>query len=332
MEGASVQDHTAIVFGGSGFIGRHLVSDLDRDRTVGKIVILDKDPPSTLSEKTQFISCDLRQTLNWTPPSSRSALHCYHLAGICREPDHSWDEYFSGNYLIARNVAEWATRNELENIVFASTAMVFRASDNRYAESDLPNADTAYGISKALAEERFQSWAMGYPGRRLYLLRPGVVFGKGGGGNFVRLQKALRRNLFCYVGRSTTVKSVIYVKDLVRVLRACASGELEPGTYHAMYDEPLTIKRICRAFCDVYGWRRYVPTLPYGAMLLAATPFQIANALGLKNSIHRRRIEKLYQSMNLSAENLKKQGLVLKYPIAEAISDWRADCLPADLY
>ena len=333
MEAASVQDgRTAIVIGGSGFIGRHLVSDLDRDPAVGKIVILDKDPPATLSEKTQFVGCDLRQTINWTPSGPRSKLHCYHLAGICREPGYSWDEYFSGNYLIARNVADWASRIELESIIFTSTSMVFRASDFRYAESDLPNADTAYGISKALSEERFLSWAMGHPGRRLYLLRPGVVFGKGGGGNFVRLQRALRRNLFCYVGRSTTVKSVIYVKDLVRVLRACASGELHPGIYHALYPEPLPLKRICRAFCEVYGWRRYIPTLPYKAMLLAAMPFEIANALGLQNSVHRRRIEKLRQSMDLSAENLKNQGFELKYPIAEAISDWRADCLPADLY
>jgi GlcNAc-P-P-Und epimerase len=333
MEAASVQDdHTAIVIGGSGFIGRHLVSDLDRDITVAKIVILDKDPPATLSEKTQFVSCDLRQPLDWKPSSPREQLRCYHLAGICREPGYSWDEYFSGNYLIARNVADWATRIELESIIFTSTSMVFRASDRRHAESDLPNADTAYGISKALSEERLHSWAAANPGRRLYVLRPGVVFGKGGGGNFVRLQRALRRNLFCYVGRNTTVKSVIYVKDLVRVLRACASSELRPGTYHALYHEPLTLKQICRAFCEVYGWHRYVPTLPYKAMLLLAMPFEIANALGMKNSIHRRRIEKLHQSMDLSAENLKNQGLELKYPIADAISDWRADCLPEELY
>jgi GlcNAc-P-P-Und epimerase len=325
-------NRTAIVTGGSGFIGSHLVLDLDRDPTVSRIFILDKVPPAVRSDKIEFIHCDLRQSLNWVPPSQHSSLQFYHLAAVCREPGYSWDEYFSGNYLIAQNVADWASRIELESIIFTSTAMVFRASDNRNSESDLPNPDTAYGIAKALSEERFRSWMTEHPGRRLYVLRPGVVFGKGGGGNFARLHKALKRNLFCYVGRSSTVKSAIYVKDMVRVLRAAGSGALRPDTYHALYDEPLTLQNICEAFCEVYGWRRYVPTVPYNAMLLAATPFQIANALGLRNPIHRRRIEKLYHSTNLSTENLKKENFSLKYGIVEALRDWRADCFPDDLY
>jgi GlcNAc-P-P-Und epimerase len=325
-------NRTAIVVGGSGFIGSHLVLDLDRDPRVDKIWILDRDRPTTLSPKIEFIHCDLRQPLEWLPPDRSSGLQCYHLAGLCREPGYSWDEYFSGNYLIARNVADWASKIDLESMIFTSTAMVFRASDSRNSESDLPNPDTAYGISKALSEERFRSWAAENQRRRLHILRPGVVFGKGGGGNFARLYKALKHNLFCFVGRSSTVKSAIYIKDMVRILRAADSGELRPDTYHALYDEPLTLQRICEAFCEIYGWRRYIPTLPYNALLLAATHFQIANTLGLKNSIHRRRIEKLYHSNNLSAENLKREGFALKYGILEALEDWRMDCAPRDLY
>jgi nucleoside-diphosphate-sugar epimerase len=234
--------------------------------------------------------------------------------------------------LIASNVADWATRFELTNITFTSTAMVFKASDKRNCESDLPNPDTAYGISKALSEELLRTWAAGDPNRRLYILRPGIVFGKGCGENFVRLYKALKRNLFCYVGRKSTVKSSIYVKDLVRLLRAAGDERIEPNTYHALYPEPVTVQKICDAFCNLYGWRRYIPTLPYRALLLAATPFQIADSFGLENPIHRRRIEKLYQSTNLSADRLAEAHFSLKYGLAEALRDWRDDCLPEDLY
>jgi nucleoside-diphosphate-sugar epimerase len=322
----------AIVIGGSGFIGSHLVSDLVCDPSVGRIVILDQNPPTHSSPKIEFISCDLRQTITWEPASFNCDLQCFHLAAVCREPGYSWDEYFLGNYLIANNVAEWASRINLDNIIFTSTAMVFKASDKRNSEADLPNPDTAYGISKALSEERFRVWAAERASRRLYVLRPGVVFGKGGGGNFVQLFRALRRNLFCYVGRSSTIKSSIYVKDLVGILRAAGTRRLTPGTYHALYNEPLTVRRICEAFCEVYGWRRYIPTLPYRALRIAATPFQIADALGLKNPIHQRRIEKLYHSTNLSADKLAEAHFALKYSLTDALKDWRDDCSPRDLY
>jgi nucleoside-diphosphate-sugar epimerase len=322
----------AIVTGGSGFIGSHLVSDLDRDPSITRIFILDQDPPTFRSAKVEFIRCDLSQTITWFPPALWASTQCFHLAAICREPGYSWDEYFRGNYLVARNVAKWASASAIDHIVFSSTAMVFRASEARNSESALPNPDTAYGISKALAEEVFRGWAAEDANRRLHILRPGVVFGKGGGGNFVTLHRALRRNLFCYVGRSTTVKSAIYVKDLVRILRVAGSGQLAPATYHALYDEPLTVERICEAFCSVYGWRRYIPVLPYKALLAAATPFELANALGLKNPIHRRRIEKLYHSTHLSAAGLGEANFPLEFDIVEAIKDWRADCYPRDLY
>jgi GlcNAc-P-P-Und epimerase len=324
---------TVVVTGGSGFIGSHLISELDRDPAVGRIFVLDRNPPSTFSAKVAHVPCDLRHRIEWTPPDDLgSSPQCFHLAAICREPGYSWDEYFSGNHLIARTVADWASRTSLASMIFTSTSMVFKASDRRYSEADLPNADTAYGISKALSEECLRGWAAERSGRRLYIVRPGVVFGKGSGGNFVRLYKALRRNLFCYVGRSSTVKSAIYVKDLVRILATAAAGRLEPDTYHAVYDEPLTVRRVCEAFCEVYGWRRYVPTLPYNALRIAATPFQFADALGLKNPIHRRRIDKLYQSTNLSAGRLAQANFSLKFGITDALRDWREDCSPSDLY
>jgi nucleoside-diphosphate-sugar epimerase len=328
MTGASA----AVVLGGSGFIGTHLIADLDCDPSVDRIVVLDQNPPASRSQKIQFVSSDLRQRIAWEPPDDGIKLHCFHLAAICRDPGYSWDEYFAGNNLIANNVAEWASRIGLDNLVFASTMMVFRASEKRYSETDLPNPDTAYGISKALSEEILRTWSAGEANRRLHVLRPGVVFGKGGGGNYVRLYKALKHNLFCYAGRSSTVKSSIYVKDLVRILRAAASQQLAPATYHALYNEPMTIQKVCEAFCEVYGWRRYIPTVPYQALKIAAAPFQLADAFGLKNPINRRRIEKLYQSTNLSADALANANFPLKYGLADALRDWRDDCLPGDLY
>jgi nucleoside-diphosphate-sugar epimerase len=329
MQGSKL---AAIVTGGSGFIGTHLVSALIDDASISRVFILDRSPSRIASDKIEFIGCDLREEIQWSPPAGSHELLCFHLAAICREPGYAWDDYFLGNSRVAENVARWATRIGLSNIIFISTSMVFRASDKRHSESDMPNPDSAYGISKALSEEIFRRWAAAKAERRLYVLRPGIVFGKGCGENFVRLYRAVRRNLFCYVGRSSTVKSATYVKDLVRVLRAAANGDLEPGIYHALFPDPVTVRSIVEAFCNVYGWRRYIPTLPYGVLMIATLPFQFASALGLRNAIHPRRIQKIYNSTNLSAERLVAARYPPAYSLTEAIRDWRNDCLPADLY
>ena len=323
---------TVLVTGGSGFIGRHLVGELNADPTIRNIIILDQNPPAFTAPKITFVCLDLRQSLTWTPECPIENIRCVHLAAVCREPGYSWDEYFTGNFLIAKNVAEWASRIGLMHIIFTSTAMVFKAAEKRYAETDLPNPDTAYGISKALAEERFLHWAAERHDNQLHILRAGVVFGKGGGGNFARLYSALRRNLFCYVGKKNTVKSAIYVKDLVRIIVGAISRKLPPDTYHALYDEALTLKAICGAFCKVYGWKRFIPIMPYRMLLGAAMPFELANAVGLKNPIHHRRIEKLFYSTNLSANKLVNAGFTFQFAIEEAIRDWRNDCAPNDLY
>jgi nucleoside-diphosphate-sugar epimerase len=322
----------AVILGGSGFIGTHLINDFLADPRVQRIFVLDKNPPCVASDKIEFVRCDLSASIAWSPPSGTCHIQCFHLAALCREPGYPWEEYFSNNSLIATNVAAWASRVGIDNICFTSTAMVFRASDKRNSETDLPDPNTAYGISKALSEEIFRTWAAAQAGRRLYVLRPGVVFGKGCGENFLRLYQALKRNLFCYVGRNTTVKCSTYIKDLVRLLRAAGDGTVDTGIYHILFTEPLTMKKICAAFCEVFGWHRLIPILPYRLLVLATIPFRIADAVGLKNSIHPRRLQKLYESTDLSADKLAASGFYLEYNITEAIRDWRDDCLPDEPY
>lgn len=330
MDRNLTKKYTVAVTGGGGFIGSALVADLAQQPSIDRIYVLDLNPPNTYSDKISFLQCDLRSTIDVAP--DQHVDHCFHLAGIAREPGFEWDEYFTGNYLIARNIAEWAAKNDILNIVFTSTAMVFCAADNRRAEEDLPNPNTAYGISKALAEEVLRAWRVQKPGRRLRIVRPGVVFGKGCGGNFVNLYKALRRNAFCYVGRDSTVKSNIYIKDLIRLLQVLATDQSSSDIYHGVYPQETTIKDVCTAFCAAFGWRRYIPTLPYKSCLTLAAVFEFFNFIGVKNPVHRRRIQKLYYSTNLSSNNLERIGFSPKYDLTSAVIDWHRECGNNTLY
>jgi GlcNAc-P-P-Und epimerase len=319
-----------VVTGGSGFIGSHLCALLSGMPDVARIFVLDLRPPTQLLPKMEYVATDLRRPIAWRPEVPIST--CFHLAAVCREPGYPWDDYFAANYLGTRMLVEWLELCGIDNLVFTSTVMVFRAGEICRAESDLPDADTGYGISKALAEEVVLAWRGRGRNRRLRMVRPGVVFGCRGGGNYLSLYKALKHNLFCYAGRNSTIKSSIYVKDLVRLLLVVETDKSGLEIFHGVYPEPTTIRDICKAFCDVYGWRRYVPVLPMKLLRAAAVPFQALDAVGLRNPVHYRRIEKLYFSTYLSAGNLARVGYRADYTLPEAIRDWRADCKDQPLH
>ena len=83
----------------------------------------------------------------------------------------------------------------------------------------MPTPNTAYGISKLVAEKIHEKWQNGdATQRQLTIVRPGVVFGKGENGNFTRLYWAIRGHKFAYPGRKDTIKACIYVKELVRFM------------------------------------------------------------------------------------------------------------------
>lgn len=101
--------------------------------------------------------------------------------------------------------------------MFTSSIASYGAAEELKKETTLPTPNTAYGISKLVAEKIHEKWQNGdATHRQLTIVRPGVVFGKGENGNFTRLYWAIRGHKFAYPGRKYTIKACIYVKELVR--------------------------------------------------------------------------------------------------------------------
>lgn len=321
---------SCLITGGSGFIGTHLVEELLREGHFSRIYILDIREPSFVRSNVEYIACDINSPI--VSLTLKKCDTCYHLAAICKEPGHDWNEYFITNYEGTRNVCDLADRLGIKNMIFISTMMVFRAGEERNNEEALTAPDTAYGISKMLAELVFREWLAKSPERRLRIVRPGVVFGKGESANYTKLYYALKKKRFAYIGRKNTIKGSIYVKDLVRFIYGVTCDANDRITYNLVYPEPITIEEICMAMCEVFGFSRRIPVVPYKIALLASYIMEILASIGVKTSIHHRRIEKLYYSTNISACPAMETGFHVRYPLVRALKDWQNDCWPKDLY
>ena len=322
---------TVLVTGGSGFIGTHLLEALVDDDRVSGIVVLDLIPPRVQHPKIEYHCCDIRQPL--MVELKTKCTICYHLAAVCKEPCFDWDTYFEVNHRGTSNVLSFLSRTGIDNLVFTSTMMVYRAGDGTRSEYSLTAPDTAYGMSKLLAEGEVQLWVDRRPSHRAHIIRPGVVFGKWEQGNFTRLYHALKKGLFAYVGRSDTVKGCVYIKDVVRALIFLETRTAEWGVFNLVLPMPTTIADICRSMQSVFGFgSRKIPIVPFRLALAIGYMGEALNGIGIKNPIHHRRIEKLWYSTDISSDAIIGAGFIFAYDLHAALADWHKACAPHDIF
>ena len=248
----------------------------------------------------------------------------FNFAAIHRTPGHPDYAYFETNIRGAENVCDFARKHGIENIVFTSSIAPYGAAEELKTEETLPTPNTPYGISKLVAEKIHREWAAENASRRLSIVRPGIVFGKGENGNMTRLYKALKKRKFAYAGRKDTIKACIYVKDLVRVMLAMGEAEGEKTKlYNCCYYPSFTIEQIANTMLKATGMRRRIPFIPRKPMMAAATLCGLFGGLGL--GICPARVKKLMVSTNIDGQKLAKD-YPLSYSLEDAFRDWFKDC------
>ena len=220
--------------------------------------------------------------------------------------------------------------------MFTSSIAPYGTWEDEKTEDSLPLPTSAYGSSKLVAEEIHKRWQAEKPDvRKLIIVRPGVVFGKGEGGNFTRLYSAMKKGQFFYPGRKDTKKATIYVKDLVRLMVEMAEKENHGvHLYNTVYAPIHTIEEICKTMAKVVDAKEPKLTIPAGALKMAASTIHLLGKLIGKSfeGIHPDRVKKLMISTNINGQKLLDHGYKMEYSLEEAISDWWNDCNQKGLY
>jgi nucleoside-diphosphate-sugar epimerase len=335
---------TVVLFGGTGFIGTHLAQHLLRCNLAETIFLVDLNEPRDCvytellhdglkSGKVVFISHDVRQPI----PAGLLPEHVdliFNLAAVHREPGHAAHEYFATNLAGAENVCAWATAVGCREMIFTSSISPYGPCEEKTTEASLPAPETAYGSSKLAAETIHLGWQSAEAGRRLLILRPGVVFGAGEGGNVTRLVRSVVKGYFVYLGNRKTIKAAGYVKELCLVamfgLETMRTRGLCTLMLNFTMDPPPTIEELVNAVRAVAGGSRRPFGIPPGLLLGLAYPLgAMQHLFGFKLPIDRVRIRKLIRSNNVWADQLKTLGYRYSYTLESALRDWQQD-LPKD--
>ena len=233
-----------LVTGATGFIGRALCADFT-------------------GSGWQVTAGDLRQP-RWEE-ALRGIDAIVYLAGVAhtRASEALYEEV---NVAATERLALAATRAGVRRFVFVSSIKVNGEAtppDRPFRATDAPAPQDAYGRSKWRAE---QSLAQ-VPGLDVVVVRPPLVYGPGVRANFLRLLRLVDTGLPLPFGSIRNRRSLIFLGNLVSLLRRCAEHPGAAGkTFLAADGEDLSTPELVRRMGAALG--RAPRLLPFPVFLL----------------------------------------------------------------
>jgi GlcNAc-P-P-Und epimerase len=336
-----MNDDTCVIFGGTGFIGSHFADFLLRADLFKKILLIDikgfegrplsEEMKRFISDgRVEYVFGDVRTPIDLKISGGVGLIA--NFAAVHREPGHKLEEYYNTNILGAENVCLWADFIGCDNIIFTSSIAPYGPTEKAKDESSIPTPVSAYGGSKLVAEKIHISWRNSSPkNRRLIIVRPGVVFGPGEGGNVSRLIKAVLGRYFFYMGNRDTRKAGVYVKELCNAMWWVFDNKVEEFDGFCLFNMSMnpgpSISEYVAGVCSVSGIDVKVFSVPY-FLLLGVSRFidLFASPLGINHPFSPVRIRKLVRSNNIVPKFLVDNGYCYKYTLNSAFEDWKKEC------
>ena len=122
-----------IIFGGSGFIGSHLIKYLNTNGVIPLVCdIIEK--PLLKNLRYNFRCIDVRKPFD-IDLSDKNVSIIYNLAAISKSPGHEPQEYYETNINGAKNISNFAEEKNINTIIFTSTIAVYGYSENPCLEN-----------------------------------------------------------------------------------------------------------------------------------------------------------------------------------------------------
>ena len=150
---------TALVFGSSGLVGRHLLNQLIKDDNYNKIKIFIRSEPEINHSKVEIIKTDFNNLENHKEEIKGN--DCFFCIGTTKKNSPNKDEYQRIELDIPKEIAKIAKSNSVNSFIFVSAL---------YAN---PKSSGDYVRFKGLVEEELKE--LNFP--KLAILRPSFLMG-----------------------------------------------------------------------------------------------------------------------------------------------------------
>ena len=187
----------------------------------------------------------------------------FHVAGIAhiKETSKNKDLYYKVNRDLAYETAKKAKEDGVGQFIFLSSISVYGIEKGIINKSTPLKANSAYGNSKAEAEELINKLQDDL--FTVAILRPPMVYGKGCMGNYPRLAKlALKTPVFPSVDNK---RSMIYIDNLSEFVKQLIDNR-SGGVFFPQNAEYVNTSEIVRLIAEFHG-KKIVMTKLFNPLL-----------------------------------------------------------------
>jgi len=266
----------ALVTGGSGFIGSHVVDKLV-ERGV-QVRVFDMVIPTFRSDIAFYHGSVL--DLEALRMAMTGVDVVYHLAAVADVNDVYEDPHYSESINVRGtiNVLEAARRARVNRVIYGSTAWVYSEVIEESVDEQTPLCAPShlYTATKIASEYYCQCYSRLY-GLPVTILRYGIPYGpraKDGTVIPIFVRKALRGEPLTIAGDGSQFRQFVYVEDLaegnVLALKSIAKNKI----YNLDGNEKITISQIAKMLEKLIGNVKieYVPARPgdFGGKLVSS--------------------------------------------------------------
>ena len=264
--------------GASGFVGKNLVSSLDKNVLIKKHV---RDSEFLIKQNTVI-----------------------HLAGKAHDLKNisNKDEYYEVNTELTKQIFDSFLISD--SSVFIMLSSVKAVADNVVGilnEDCEPNPKTHYGKSKLLAESYILSKKIPN-NKRVYILRPCMIHGPNNKGNLNLLYNLVSKRIPWILGSFQNKRSYCSVENLLFIINELIKNNTIPsGVYNVADDEYLSTNEIISLISNSNNQKPIIFNLsPFIVKFIA----KIGDIIPLP--LNSERLKKLTESYMVSNEKLKK--------------------------
>ena len=263
-----------LVTGATGFVGRYLVAELARRGDAVRCLVRPTSRREGLAELpgVEFFAGDVTDAASLAGLGEGVEL-AYHLCAeghVSAVSEEAFRRFTKVNVEGTRNVLDACASAGVPRVLhFSSTAAMGLIKKPRVDETDRPEPRTPYQKSKLASEEAALAfWRE--QGMAVSVLRPCMIYGVGGKGEFHRICRLVRRGLFPRVGLGKNLTPLVHVTDVVQA--ALKAGEhAGPGeVYLVASARSFPLAELRSIILEVYGVKRPYWYVPAWAMYAGA--------------------------------------------------------------
>jgi nucleoside-diphosphate-sugar epimerase len=259
-----------LITGGNGFVGRHLVSALQRRGDHVRVLALRDEDSRWLTERDVAVyRGDVRNPRTLSPPMHGvdGVLHLAAMMDVWRP----LRDYCAVNVTGTENVCRAALAAGVGRVVHMSSSSVYgvalgRPADETFALAPFPDP---YPITKAAGDVAVQRM-IADEHLPAVIVRPDQIFGPGDHLHFGKMVDRLQAGKGIIVGSGSNAIPFVYVTDVVQGLLLALDHPAAVGqAYNITNDRPLTQRGLLDAIAREAGAKPPRVQIPYRALYAA---------------------------------------------------------------